>query len=302
MSETLPPTVRPSPLAVPRALVVSTRPKQWLKNLLVAAAPLAAGVIGHPSVLWRVFLAFVAFVLASSAVYLVNDLLDLEVDRAHPRKRRRPLASGELPLPVARVGAPLLALLAVAVAAATNRPLAALTVIYLASSLLYSIRLKHEPILDLAFVVIGFLLRALAGGLAAGVPVSAWFVLTTGLGALFVIAGKRYAELELVQAGLATGRPVLRHYTVSYLRFVWTMAAAALLVTYSLWAFSVGTSADDNLWSEISVLPFLLVLMRYALIIDKGNAGEPEEIVLSDRLLLALAACWVALLLAAVYL
>ena len=288
--------------SVARALVVSTRPKQWVKNLLVLAAPAAAGVVGRPEVLWRVLIAFVAFVLASSAVYLVNDLLDLEADRAHPRKRRRPIASGALPVGVARVAAPVIGLLSLAVALAGNWQLVLLTAIYLVSSLAYSVRLKHEAILDLAFVVIGFLLRAIAGGVAADVRLSAWFVLTTGLGALFVIAGKRYAELELVQGGLTTGRRVLRQYTVSYLRFVWTMAAAALLVTYSLWAFSVGTSVDDSIWSQISVLPFLLVMMRYALIIDKGNAGEPEEIVLSDRLLLGLAACWLALLLVAVYL
>ena len=302
MSEVEPRAARGNPVGVARALVVTMRPKQWVKNLLVVAAPIAAGVIGRPEVLWRVFVAFVAFVLASSAVYLVNDLLDVEADRAHPRKRHRPLASGALPVGVARVAAPVVALLSLAVAAAGNWQLVTLTAIYLVSSMAYSIRLKHEAILDLAFVVIGFLLRALAGGVAADVRASTWFVLTTGLGALFVIAGKRYAELELVQAGLTTGRQVLRHYTVSYLRFVWTMAAAALLVTYSLWAFEVGAATGDSLWSEISVLPFLLVLMRYALIIDKGNAGEPEDIVLSDRLLLVLAACWLALLLGAVYL
>ena len=301
MSERGRTAVRVKPIGVPRALLVSIRPKQWVKNLLVLAAPVAAGVVGRPDVLWRVLIAFVAFVLASSAVYLVNDLLDVEADRAHPRKRHRPLASGALPVSVARVAAPVLGLLALAVAAGANWTLVVVTAVYLVSSLAYSIRLKHEAILDLAFVVIGFLLRALAGGVAASVPASAWFVLTTGLGALFVIAGKRYAELELVQAGLTTGRQVLRHYTVSYLRFVWTMAAAALLVTYSLWAFSVGARSGDTLWSGLSVLPFLLVMMRYALIIDQGNAGEPEEIVLSDRLLLGMAACWLVLLLIAVY-
>ena len=293
---------RVRPMGVAKALVVTTRPRQWIKNLLVVAAPMAAGVIARPVVLEKVFIAFVAFVLASSAVYVVNDLLDLEVDRTHPKKRRRPLASGALPVPVARIAAPVFAVLAIAVAATCNWTLAGFTAIYLTSSLLYSIRLKHEAILDLAFVVIGFLLRALAGSVAADVPSSAWFVLTTGLGALFVIAGKRYAELELAERGLTTARPVLRHYTVSFLRFVWTMAAAALLITYSLWAFSVGSNTEDSLWGQLSILPFLLVLLRYALIIDRGDAGEPEEIVLSDRLLLGLALCWAVLLVGAVYL
>ena len=291
-----------STVSVARALLVTTRPRQWIKNLLVAAAPMAAGVIGRPVVLEKVLIAFVAFVLASSAVYVVNDLLDLEIDRTHPKKRRRPLASGALPVPVARVAAPAFGVLALAVAATCNWALAGLTAIYLVSSLLYSIRLKHEAILDLAFIVIGFLLRALAGAVAADVRTSTWFVLTTGIGALFVIAGKRYAELELAERGLTTARPVLRHYTVSFLRFVWTMAASALLVTYSLWAFSVGSGVEDSLWSQLSVLPFLLVLLRYALIIDRGDAGEPEEIVLSDRLLLGLAVCWLVLLVGGVYL
>ncbi|MDA8438008.1 MAG: decaprenyl-phosphate phosphoribosyltransferase [Propionibacterium sp.] len=291
-----------STVSVARALLVTTRPRQWIKNLLVAAAPMAAGVIGRPVVLEKVLIAFVAFVLASSAVYVVNDLLDLEIDRTHPKKRRRPLASGALPVPVARVAAPVFGVLALAVAATCNWALVGLTAIYLVSSLMYSIRLKHEAILDLAFIVIGFLLRALAGAVAADVRTSTWFVLTTGIGALFVIAGKRYAELELAERGLTTARPVLRHYTVSFLRFVWTMAAAALLVTYSLWAFSVGSGVEDSLWSQLSVLPFLLVLLRYALIIDRGDAGEPEEIVLSDRLLLGLAVCWLVLLVGGVYL
>ena len=272
-----------------------------MKNLLVLAAPLAAGVIGQPAVLGRVLIAWVAFVFASSAVYVVNDLLDLELDRADPVKSRRPLASGALPLPLARAAAPVLAVLAVGVAATCNWALAGLVAVYLVSSLLYCVRLKHEVVLDLGFVVIGFLLRAVAGGVAAGVPLSRWFVLTTGLGALFVIAGKRYAELVLTQRGLTSGRPVLRHYTVSHLRFVWTVAAAALLVTYSLWAFSVGAIGDDPVWSELSILPFALVLLRYALIIDQGSAGEPEEVVFSNRMLLGTAVCWLGMLACAVY-
>ncbi|WP_186525930.1 decaprenyl-phosphate phosphoribosyltransferase [Leekyejoonella antrihumi] len=284
-----------------RALLSCSRPRQWTKNLLVLIAPMAAGVITHPAVLLRLLIALVAFTLASSAVYLVNDLLDLSLDRAHPIKRNRPLASGRLPVPVARNTVPILAVLAVGVAALGGWALAGIVVLYLASSMLYCARLKHETVLDLVFVVIGFLLRAIGGGIAAQVPVSRWFVLTVGLGALFVIAGKRYAELVLVQRGLSAGRPVLRQYSASYLRFVWTLAAAALLVTYALWSFTVAAGTDSATWSVVSILPFVVVLLRYAVIVDAGGAGEPEEIVLGDRMLLGTAVVWLVLLVAAVY-
>lgn len=285
-----------------RALLASCRPKQWIKNLLVLIAPAAAGVIGDPQVQLRVLDAFVAFILASSAIYLVNDLRDVTVDRAHPTKRRRPIASGALPMPVARRAVPAFIVAAILVALPGGVPLAGIVALYLASSLLYCLRLKHEVVLDLVFVLIGFLLRAVGGGVAAHISLSEWFLVTIGLGALFIVAGKRYAERVLAEQTGVWARPVLREYSLSYLRFVWTVAAGALLVTYALWTFTVTTRGDDARWSLASILPFLVVLLRYAAIVDRGAAGEPEEIVLADRTLLGAGTLWLALLLVAVYL
>lgn len=283
------------------ALVRALRPRQWTKNILVVVAPVAAGVIGRGSVLLELLIAVVAFTLASSGVYLVNDVVDLDLDRAHPVKCRRPLASGQLSLPVARVSAVACFVGALAVATAAGWQLAAVVALYITLSILYSAWLKHEPVLDLALVSSGFLLRAIGGGVATQVPLSHWFVLATGLGALFVVAGKRYAERLLSErTGLIT-RPVLASYSLSYLRFVWTMTAAALVVTYALWAYSFGV-AEDTRWSVVSIVPFMIVVLRYGIVVDGGGAGEPEEIILGDRLLLGSGAVCTACLLAAVYL
>lgn len=285
-----------------RDLLALCRPKQWIKNLLLLMAPLAAGVIQHPQVLLRLLVAFVAFVLASSAVYVVNDLKDVALDRVHPTKRARPLASGAVSMAAARRLAPALIAAAVVVGLFDGWRVAVVVAIYIVSSLLYCFWMKHEVVLDLVFVVSGFLLRAIGGGVAAHVSLSQWFLLTAGLGALFVVAGKRYAERLLAERTGVWARPVLREYSLSYLRFVWTAAAAALLVVYSLWTFTVTTAAGENSqWGVLSIIPFLVVVLRYAVIVDRGGAGEPEEIVIADRMLLGSAVVMVALLSVAIY-
>ncbi|MEO8749941.1 MAG: decaprenyl-phosphate phosphoribosyltransferase, partial [Allobranchiibius sp.] len=159
----------------------------------------------------------------------------------------------------------------------------------------------HEVVLDLVFVLSGFLLRAIGGGVAAGVPLSQWFLLTAGLGALFVVAGKRYAERVLAERSGVWARPVLREYSLSYLRFVWTAAAAALLVVYSLWTFTITPGNQASSWGLLSTIPFLVVVLRYAVIVDRGGAGEPEDIVIADRMLLGSAVVMLALLTVAIY-
>lgn len=284
-----------------RDLLRLCRPKQWIKNLLLLMAPLAAGVIQHPGVLLRLLVAFVAFVLASSAVYVVNDLKDVDLDRVHPKKRARPLASGAVSMIAAQRLAPVLVVGALAVALLDGWQVAVVVAIYIAASLLYCFWMKHEVVLDLVFVLGGFLLRAIGGGVAARVLLSQWFLLTAGLGALFVVAGKRYAERVLAERSGVWARPVLREYSLSYLRFVWTAAAAALLVVYSLWTFTLTTGNQASTWGLLSTIPFLVVVLRYAVIVDRGGAGEPEEIVLADRMLLGSAVVMLALLSVAIY-
>ena len=270
------------------------RPKQWTKNLLVLAAPLAAGDLGEPGVLGPTVLAFLSFCAASSATYLVNDCADVEADRLHPRKSLRPIAAGRLSVRAALTVAALLFAVAVAVAALTRWELVVLLLSYIAVMLGYSLWLKHEPVIDLALVSGGFLMRAVAGGLAAALPISDWFLLVAGFGSLFMVAGKRYSELHTLGSEAGTRRSLVR-YTASYLRFVWSIAAAATITAYCLWAFE--NAADTGVpWHTLSILPFVVGLLRYAVDIDAGEAAEPEDIVWGDHLLQGVGAIWLLVL------
>lgn len=273
------------------SLVKAGRPRQWVKNVLVAAGPLAAGTLAEPAHLAAVAVAFVTFCLASSAVYFVNDVLDRESDRQHPVKRNRPIASGAVSVRAAIVSAALLVVLSVGGAAAMGYgSLAIVLAVYIVLQLAYCVYLKHQAVLDLAVVSSGFLLRAIAGGVAAAVPLSPWFLLVASFGSLFMVAGKRYSEVHLVGEGKSSTRRSLELYSASYLRFVWGVAAAATITFYCLWAFSLDRSS--MLLPQLSIVPFVVALLRYAVDIDRGGAGEPESIVLGDRTLQVLGLLW----------
>jgi decaprenyl-phosphate phosphoribosyltransferase len=275
---------------VAAALLRAVRPRQWVKNLLVVAAPLAAGKVGDGDVIAATLLALVSFCCASSAVYLVNDTLDRDADRLHPTKRLRPIASGALPVPVALTSAGVLATAALAVGWLADPELAALLAAYVLLQVLYAARLKHEPVLDIAIVAAGFLMRAVAGGIAAELPLSQWFLLVSGFGSLFIVAGKRYSELHTLGSEAGTRRSLVR-YTDTYLRFVWSTAAGATVISYSLWAFEE-VSDTGVPWHTISIAPFLMGLLRYAVDVDAGTAAEPEDIVLRDRVLQLIGLTW----------
>ncbi|MET0997665.1 MAG: decaprenyl-phosphate phosphoribosyltransferase, partial [Marmoricola sp.] len=239
-----------------RDLLTALRPRQWAKNLLVLAAPLAAGQLLEPGIFGPTVLAFVGFCLASSAVYLVNDVHDRDADALHPTKSHRPIASGRVSPATAYVMATVLALAALVLAALAGWSLLALLAGYLFIQVCYTLRLKHEPVLDLMVITAGFLMRAVAGGVASGLPISQWFLMVAGFGSLFVVAGKRYSELHALGAASATRRSLVR-YTDSYLRFVWSMAAAACLMSYSLWAFDEGRADDNVPWHALSIAALL---------------------------------------------
>jgi decaprenyl-phosphate phosphoribosyltransferase len=273
-------------------LVRAVRPRQWVKNVLVLAAPAAAGRVLDPDVLGPTAVAFLLFCLASSAVYLVNDTIDVEEDRRHPRKRFRPIAAGIIPRPLAVVLAAVLFTVALVAAALLTRPeLAWVLGSYVVIQLAYCLFLKNQPVIDLAVVASGFLLRGIAGGVAAGLLLSQWFLLVAAFGSLFMVAGKRYSELVLVGDAAAT-RKTLKEYSASYLRFVWSLSAGVACTAYSLWAFEMGETQEGVPWSTISIAPFVLAILRYAVDVDKGTAGAPEEIVLRDRVLLGLGLVW----------
>mgnify|MGYP001268698483 CR=1 FL=1 len=275
------------------AVFITMRPRQWVKNLLVVAAPLAAGKIFFPSVALNTAVAFVSFALMSSAVYCVNDVADAEADRAHPSKRFRPVASGALSAGQALIAAAVLAAASLALAATTRWALPTLLGIYFVLQVLYAYRLKHEPVIDLAVVTAGFLMRAVAGGLAAHLPISQWFLLVAGFGSLFMVSGKRYSELHTLGSEAGTRRSLVG-YTATYLRFVWSAAAAVTLVSYSLWAFEQeGTSVFP--WHTASIAAFTLGMLRYAVDIDLGAAASPEDIVYADRWLQVVGVIWLVL-------
>ncbi len=280
-----------------RGLVRSMRPKQFVKNLLVLAAPIAGGVLDDA--LADVTLAFVAFCLVSATTYLLNDVGDLDEDRVHPTKRHRPLAAGVVPVRMALAVAIVLLALAVAIAFYVNWQLGVTVVAYKVLTTTYTYWLKHLPVFDIAIVATGFIVRAVAGGFAADIPLSQWFLIVACFGSLFMVAGKRHGEL--LHLGDASTRPALAEYSVEYIRFVWTMAAAVTIGAYCLWAFDHPAADTGIPWWGMSIGPFVVAIMRYALLVERGEASSPEEVVLGDRTLQVLGAVWLALFACSVY-
>lgn len=296
-----PATVTGPPQSLPAGIIKAVRPRQWVKNVLVLAAPLAAGSATELDVLGPVALAFVVFCMAASGIYLVNDAMDVDADRAHPTKRFRPIAAGVVPINLAFGLAAVLLVGAIGLSFLANWQLAVVMAVYIGIQLAYCFGLKHQAVLDICIVSSGFLIRAIAGGVAAGIPLSQWFLLIMAFGSLFMAAGKRYAELRLANKTGAKIRKSLEYYTETYLRFVWTLSATAVVICYGLWAFERDMLADSN-WFAISMIPFVVAILRYAVDVDGGEAGEPEEIALGDRILQLLAIVWIVVVGGAVYL
>jgi decaprenyl-phosphate phosphoribosyltransferase len=284
--------------SAPIALIAAMRPKQWLKNVLVFAAPLAAGVLLQVDVLVPTLGAFVAFCLISSATYLINDVRDVDIDRAHPTKSARPIAAGELSSRAAVVSAVGLAALALGLAYLISTALFGVVLAYLVFTLAYSIWFKHEPVIELALLAMGFLLRAVAGAAAADLAVSQWFLIVAAFGSLFMAAGKRFSELqrhERDNTGELPMRRSLSGYTTAFLGFVLAASASVTIAAYCLWAFEVGQAPSTLPWAQWSVLPFVLALLRYGATIYRGAAETPEDALLGDRVLLFLGAAWIVL-------
>jgi decaprenyl-phosphate phosphoribosyltransferase len=284
------------------AIIKAVRPRQWVKNLLVLVAPLAAlgGNVSYDfrDVAFKVSVAFVVFCMAASAIYLINDAQDVEADRAHPTKQFRPIAAGVLPVGLAYAIATALAIGCLAISWLLTPHLAVVMAVYLGVQLAYCFGLKHQAVLDICIVSSGFLIRAIAGGVAAGIPLSQWFLMVMAFGSLFMAAGKRYAELQLAERTGAKIRKSLESYTSTYLTFVWTLSATAVVLCYALWAFERGGRTGS--WFAVSIIPFTIAILRYAVDIDGGLAGEPEEIALRDRVLQMLALIWIGTVIAAV--
>ncbi|MBG0853018.1 decaprenyl-phosphate phosphoribosyltransferase [Streptomyces spinoverrucosus] len=283
---------------LPAALIRTARPRQWVKNVLVVAAPAAAGQLFSRHALTQLVVIFALFTACSAAVYLINDARDAEADRAHPTKRHRPVAAGEVPVPVAYAVGGGLVVLAPAVAAwLCPLAVAALLVAYLGMQLAYCVSLKHVLVVDLVVVTTGFLMRAMAGGLALGIPLSRWFLITTGFGALFMVAAKRYSEAVRMTGEPGATRALLTEYSTGYLRFVWQLAAGVAVLGYCLWALEGGAAPHSGLlpWRQLSMAAFIVAIPRYAVFAERGTAGEPEEVILRDRVLALIGVVWLAM-------
>ena len=283
-----------------RAIVVTARPRQWAKNVLVLAAPATGSALTDGEALRSVAAAFVAFCLASSGAYFINDIVDRSADRAHPTKRYRPIAAGELPIRVAAVFGVGFVVAGLAVAMwAGGPPLLGVVAAYVAVATAYTLVLRDIALLDLAAIASGFLLRAIGGGVAADVDLSMWFLMVAGFGSLFLAAGKRRAEFVALGDARGSHRASLHVYSESYLRYVQYASSTVAIGAYAQWAFEGPTGG--NLWAELSIIPFVIGVFRYALLLDLGRGAAPEDVVLSDPALVTLGLSWALLVGLGVY-
>ena len=292
----------------PGPYIAAMRPRQWVKNLLVFAAPAAAGVVFRVGPFLRCVATFLIFVAASASTYLVNDVMDRDADRLHPVKRRRPIASGAVtPMAAFVLAGILLAASLVGSALLAGAVLTGVVASYVVITMAYSFGLKRVAVIELACVASGFVLRAVAGGAAVHVPISPWFLLVTSFGALFVVAGKRSSEHEVMGAERASHRASLGDYPATFLGTVRAVAASVLVTAYCLWAFDragqlvTHPKSGDLIWFELSIIPFVLAVLAVELAFERGLGGEPEDLALRDHMLQALGVIWVALVMIGVY-
>jgi 4-hydroxybenzoate polyprenyltransferase len=265
--------------------VAAMRPYQWTKNLLLFAALVFAGELGHAEKALVSLAAFVAFCLAASATYIFNDLLDIESDREHPKKRHRPLASGALSPFAAWLL--LIALFAASIAIAWSIRVEFLLalVAYVVLTLAYTLKLKHVMIVDVMAIALGFVIRAVAGALALNVPFSNWLVVCTLFLATFLGLSKRRQEIVLLEEGAQSHRQVLQHYTVHYLDQLILIMAGGTLITYTIYTCSpevIQRLGTDKLYVT---LPFVVYgLFRYLhLIHHETGGGDPSSTLIKDR-------------------
>ena len=276
------------------AAIKTTRPRQWPKNLLVFAAPLAAGSLGRDHGFAYALLAMLAFACASAAVYFINDVVDVERDRRHPVKRNRPIASGALPERHAVVLAGLATVFAVGAGVVIREPLLVATVVaYLGESFLYSFRLKHVPFVEMVLVASGFLLRVLGGAAATHVYLSIWFLLVCSLGAFDVAIAKRYTELTSLREDAVRHRPVMRWYRPGVLRAGQLIVGLGMLATYLMWAVNETTAARP--WHLLSALPLAAALIRFGALTARQTVSPVEDLIMRDAIMLCFEVAWLAL-------
>jgi decaprenyl-phosphate phosphoribosyltransferase len=264
------------------------RPEQWLKNLLVLAPPFFGGVLFTSSeMVISMILAFIAFSLASSTAYVTNDISDIESDRLHPKKKLRPLASGRVGVTEATVLAVLTLIISLVLSFWVNKGFLLITVVYIVLSLLYSFYFERIVIVDAFIIAIGFVLRIEAGGLASGIEVTRWLLLTTFLLSLLLVFGKRRFELTLVNNKGVKFRKVLAQYNEKFLDTALGIFATSALVTYSIYV--VGSESKIFLIT----IPFACYgILRYMYLVQTDTSGDPTESLLKDKWLFLCVVIW----------
>jgi 4-hydroxybenzoate polyprenyltransferase len=284
------------------AVVVSLRPRQWVKNLFVFAAVVFSQNLFTP-LIWPAVAAFVVFCGLSGAIYLINDVADVEKDRLHPVKGRRPLASGELSKPVATAVGALLLLASLGAAFALARPFGLVALAYGALLVAYSLWLKSLVIVDVLTVAIGFVLRAVAGAEAVDVDISGWLIICTILIALFLALGKRRHEYLALKGGAAVHRPILAEYSEGFLDQMIAVVTASTTMAYALYTMWPETVAKFHTRLLPLTLPFVLYgIFRYLYLLYRRDlGGSPSDLLLNDRALLVNTLLWMATLIAIIY-
>lgn len=287
---------RPSPAARPvlLSLIVSLRPSQWTKNLIVFAGLIFGGRLLDPAAVGQAGAAFVVFCGLSGAVYLINDVLDREADRQHPLKRLRPIASGAVPVRLALVAAAVLGSGALTAGFWLQPAFGWLGTLYLALLVVYSGPLKQTVIIDVLTIAIGFVIRAVAGAVVIGVEIGHWLLIATVLLALFLALSKRRHELVLLADGATSHRRILQEYSPYLLDQMIAVVTASTLVAYALATVSPDTVEKFGTDRLVWTLPFPLYgIFRYLYLVhQKEGGGSPSEMLLTDRPLLLCVALW----------
>lgn len=270
------------------------RPEQWLKNGFVLAPIVFSGLVGDPEAWLRCLVAVAAFCAASSATYLINDVLDRKADRAHPAKRARPIAAGEISIGFALTVAVVLVIAAIAIALGLGGWFPAILVAYVSLVLLYSVLLKRAIFLDVLVVAAGFVLRVVGGAVAINVPVSRWILVVAYLLALYLALGKRRTELVLLGDEAGSHRAVLGHYTLPMVDSAISVVLGATVLAYALYTVAPDTVAKVGSEGLLATVPIVLYgLFRYLYLLHRHElGGSPTKALLTDRPLLACVVIW----------
>jgi 4-hydroxybenzoate polyprenyltransferase len=284
-------------------LLVSLRPEQWTKNLLVLAGVVFGGRLLEPPAVAIALAAFAIFCSLSGAVYLFNDVADREADQNHPLKRERPIASGQLSATSAVTAGVVLGMAGVATAFSIGTEFGIVAAAYLSAQILYSVGLKHVVIVDVLMIAAGFVLRAIAGAVAVNVPIGHWLLVCTTLLALFLALSKRRHELTLLNEGATDHRRILEEYSPYLLDQMIGVVTSSTLIAYTVYATSSDTAARLGTAKLGLTIPFVLYgIFRYLYLVhQKSGGGSPAAMLLTDRPLLGCVALWAASVIVLMY-